>query len=106
MGEVVSTIPSEYLFSAAFNFLWSVFLFLVFKFVEWVLLEYYIIWSDCYYNFWFGAAIGFNVETVQYNNIKFQVWDLGMCIVSSLICVCNFMNLFKSKPYIIPTFTY
>ena len=29
---------------------------------------------DCYY--WF-AAIGFNVETVQYNNIKFQVWDLG-----------------------------
>lgn len=24
------------------------------------------------------AAIGFNVETVQYNNIKFQVWDLGM----------------------------
>lgn len=26
--------------------------------------------SDC-------AAIGFNVETVTYNNIKFQVWDLG-----------------------------
>lgn len=25
----------------------------------------------------FYAAIGFNVETVQYNNIKFQVWDLG-----------------------------
>ena len=23
------------------------------------------------------AAIGFNVETVTYNNIKFQVWDLG-----------------------------
>ncbi|KAL6520657.1 Arf GTPase arf3 [Orobanche minor] len=23
------------------------------------------------------AAIGFNVETVQYNNVKFQVWDLG-----------------------------
>ncbi|KAK5832224.1 hypothetical protein PVK06_016024 [Gossypium arboreum] len=22
-------------------------------------------------------TIGFNVETVQYNNIKFQVWDLG-----------------------------
>uniref|UniRef100_A0A0E0LSV2 ADP-ribosylation factor n=1 Tax=Oryza punctata TaxID=4537 RepID=A0A0E0LSV2_ORYPU len=22
-------------------------------------------------------SIGFNVETVQYNNIKFQVWDLG-----------------------------
>lgn len=25
----------------------------------------------------YDAAIGFNVETVQYNNIKFQVWDLG-----------------------------
>ncbi|CAG8646675.1 16636_t:CDS:2 [Funneliformis mosseae] len=24
-----------------------------------------------------GAAIGFNVETVTYKNIKFQVWDLG-----------------------------
>lgn len=23
------------------------------------------------------AAIGFNVETVSYKNIKFQVWDLG-----------------------------
>ncbi|KAD3068055.1 hypothetical protein E3N88_35935 [Mikania micrantha] len=23
-------------------------------------------------------TIGFNVETVQYNNIKFQVWDLGI----------------------------
>jgi ADP-ribosylation factor-like protein 1 len=22
-------------------------------------------------------TIGFNVETVQYQNIKFQVWDLG-----------------------------
>jgi len=25
----------------------------------------------------FNAAIGFNVETVAYKNIKFQVWDLG-----------------------------
>ncbi|OAE32336.1 hypothetical protein AXG93_3017s1060 [Marchantia polymorpha subsp. ruderalis] len=25
----------------------------------------------------YPVAIGFNVETVQYNNIKFQVWDLG-----------------------------
>lgn len=24
-----------------------------------------------------AAAIGFNVETVTYKNIKFQVWDLG-----------------------------
>ncbi|BBG92891.1 hypothetical protein Prudu_000752, partial [Prunus dulcis] len=30
--------------------------------------------------FYLDAAIGFNVETVQYNNIKFQVWDLGMAI--------------------------
>lgn len=28
-----------------------------------------------------GAAIGFNVETVQYNNIKFQVWDLGKFMI-------------------------
>ncbi|CAL5328406.1 unnamed protein product [Camellia sinensis] len=28
-------------------------------------------------------TIGFNVETVQYNNIKFQVWDLGMAPCSS-----------------------
>src|SRR6218665_1102377 len=25
----------------------------------------------------FSSAIGFNVETVQYKNLKFQVWDLG-----------------------------
>jgi len=25
----------------------------------------------------FISAIGFNVETVQYKNLKFQVWDLG-----------------------------
>ncbi|CAL9098429.1 unnamed protein product [Musa textilis] len=25
-------------------------------------------------------TIGFNVETVQYNNVKFQVWDLGTLI--------------------------
>lgn len=25
----------------------------------------------------FFVAIGFNVETVTYKNIKFQVWDLG-----------------------------
>ncbi len=25
-------------------------------------------------------TIGFNVETVQYKNIKFQVWDLGKYI--------------------------
>ncbi|KAE9464281.1 hypothetical protein C3L33_03822, partial [Rhododendron williamsianum] len=28
------------------------------------------------------AAIGFNVETVQYNNIKFQVWDLAYSLAS------------------------
>ncbi|TFY78635.1 hypothetical protein EWM64_g5377 [Hericium alpestre] len=35
----------------------------------------WIIWKD--YDSVPSAAIGFNVETVQYKNIKFQVWDLG-----------------------------
>ncbi|CAN6547249.1 unnamed protein product [Malus baccata var. baccata] len=52
MGEVVSTIPSWYFFS----------------FLRIILLNQL---------FYLDAAIGFNVETVQYNNIKFQVWDLG-----------------------------
>lgn len=26
---------------------------------------------------YWNVAIGFNVETVQYKNLKFQVWDLG-----------------------------
>lgn len=39
------------------------------------------------YVFYFhDAAIGFNVETVQYNNIKFQVWDLGMMIDLFELC--------------------
>ncbi|GMP55448.1 hypothetical protein CsSME_00020263 [Camellia sinensis var. sinensis] len=29
-----------------------------------------------WYSFLVSFSIGFNVETVQYNNIKFQVWDL------------------------------
>jgi len=29
------------------------------------------------YLFLFFTAIGFNVETVQFKNLKFQVWDLG-----------------------------
>ncbi|URE48844.1 ARF [Musa troglodytarum] len=28
-------------------------------------------------------TIGFNVETVQYNNVKFQVWDLVIYVVDS-----------------------
>ena len=31
-----------------------------------------IILTDCVY-----VAVGFNVETVSYKNLKFQVWDLG-----------------------------
>ncbi|KAG1753780.1 small monomeric GTPase [Suillus paluster] len=49
IGEVVSTIPSEYVIIA----LWGLGL------------------------MGNNPAIGFNVETVQYKNIKFQVWDLG-----------------------------
>lgn len=36
----------------------------------------FILIFNSFIYFWI-AAIGFNVETVQYNNIKFQVWDLG-----------------------------
>lgn len=50
IGEVVTTIPSE--FSCA-----SV--------------------SVPGYNTTLRKAIGFNVETVTYKNLKFQVWDLG-----------------------------
>lgn len=50
-----------------------------------ILLQHaYFIFDTCMYGWmadWFiwlfDTAIGFNVETVQYNNIKFQVWDLG-----------------------------
>ncbi len=34
----------------------------------------------CCFRSWvlpYFPAIGFNVETVQYKNLKFQVWDLG-----------------------------
>uniref|UniRef100_A0A8C4MPC1 ARF like GTPase 1 n=1 Tax=Equus asinus TaxID=9793 RepID=A0A8C4MPC1_EQUAS len=34
-------------------------------------------WSRKNYNFIQITAIGFNVETVTYKNLKFQVWDLG-----------------------------
>nr|XP_016435646.1 PREDICTED: ADP-ribosylation factor 1-like [Nicotiana tabacum] len=41
-------------------------------------------------------TIGFNVETVQYNNIKFQVWDLGMTIdlfeLCSQLVVASFLD--------------
>ncbi|XP_057967857.1 ADP-ribosylation factor 1 isoform X4 [Malania oleifera] len=36
-------------------------------------------------------TIGFNVETVQYNNIKFQVWDLG-CLCHRPYWRCYFPN--------------
>ncbi|KAG6772925.1 hypothetical protein POTOM_024355 [Populus tomentosa] len=35
-------------------------------------------------------TIGFNVETVQYNNIKFQVWDLGGQTSIRHICAFGF----------------
>ncbi|KAF7154190.1 hypothetical protein RHSIM_Rhsim01G0008800 [Rhododendron simsii] len=62
MGEVVSTIPSSFL-SLLFNL----------SRAGAALIDLRI---DSYALF--DAAIGFNVETVQHNNIKFQVWDLGM----------------------------
>ncbi|RXH70881.1 hypothetical protein DVH24_015503 [Malus domestica] len=53
MGEVVSTIPT----------------YRVLRIGNQIILLNQLFYLD--------AAIGFNVETVQYNNIKFQVWDLG-----------------------------
>ncbi|RYR76981.1 hypothetical protein Ahy_A01g001470 isoform A [Arachis hypogaea] len=43
-------------------------------------------------------TIGFNVETVQYNNIKFQVWDLGGFIPGWL-----WANQYQS-PLLLPIF--
>ncbi|CAI0376552.1 unnamed protein product [Linum tenue] len=37
-------------------------------------------------------TIGFNVETVQYNNIKFQVWDLGLDCYCRPYWRCYFPN--------------
>ena len=34
-------------------------------------------------------AIGFNVETVSYKNLKFQVWDLGGQTSIRLVHVCH-----------------
>jgi len=92
MGEVVSTIPSWYsfpvltfmvLFSPQFihclagGKLWFYYAFpKSSSMVEFLQLNLFI---------FLGAAIGFNVETVQYNNIKFQVWDLGMLSLLPLI---------------------
>jgi len=42
-----------------------------------IILLQLIWWKFEFFFFKCGVAIGFNVETVQYNNIKFQVWDLG-----------------------------
>lgn len=70
MGEVVSTIPSMYLSSRCCIHLWMISSDLA-----------HVTWDfDIVYLRFRSAAIGFNVETVQYNNIKFQVWDLGTFI--------------------------
>ena len=34
-------------------------------------------WSRIYTNYMYHIAVGFNVETVTFNNLKLQVWDLG-----------------------------
>ncbi|CAL5333488.1 unnamed protein product [Camellia sinensis] len=43
-------------------------------------------------------TIGFNVETVQYNNIKFQVWDLGIQEIVYFVCcwIRNFLLVSSS----------
>ncbi|WVZ12321.1 hypothetical protein V8G54_016851 [Vigna mungo] len=47
-----------------------------------------------------NVSIGFNVETVQYNNIKFQVWDLGnnLCHLDSASSV-YFGGQTSIRPY-------
>ncbi|KAF3670062.1 ADP-ribosylation factor 1 [Capsicum annuum] len=53
-------------------------------------------------------TIGFNVETVQYNNIKFQVWDLGgqtsirylltgsQTYTKTIVHIISFVSILKS----------
>ncbi|XP_040954179.1 uncharacterized protein [Gossypium hirsutum] len=38
-------------------------------------------------------TIGFNVETVQYNNIKFQVWDLVYDFAGKSKSACDELNV-------------
>lgn len=60
IGEVVQTIPSEYGLGLAE--IWHVGL-------------QHDVWQTA--NIHPFAAIGFNVETLNYKNLKFNVWDLG-----------------------------
>lgn len=77
MGEVVSTIPSWY---SVPKLSWFYALSRIFFFV-----------MRCDFVVLVLSAIGFNVETVQYKNIKFQVWDLGMWLaLSFLMLLCLF----------------
>lgn len=70
VGEVVSTIPSESYHSwcpyksSSIHTRWT----------PCSSVSPYVVASKSCSSF---AAIGFNVETVTYKNIKFQVWDLG-----------------------------
>lgn len=46
------------------------------------------------------AAIGFNVETVTYKNLKFQVWDLGgqtSIRYAFMACVTDMCVLYVNK---------
>lgn len=38
-------------------------------------------------------TIGFNVETVQYKNINFTVWDVGMLLSLCLLSYFSFLLL-------------
>ncbi|KAH9622892.1 hypothetical protein KSS87_001161 [Heliosperma pusillum] len=45
-------------------------------------------------------SIGFNVETVQYKNIKFQVWDLGMRLSPIFqLCYDDMPDFASLRPY-------
>lgn len=76
LGEIVTTIPTIGMYVTMFaldQFLWS-----------WLWL--FVLMDHLLY-------VGFNVETVEYKNISFTVWDVGgqdkasFLIASSMVCL-------------------
>jgi len=46
-------------------------------------------------------TIGFNVETVEYKNISFTVWDVGGQDKVRLTCIFSIYNFSQSKTKIV-----
>lgn len=77
VGEVVTTIPSTFVISCAYLIFVVVLNFFPDLFVVSHNLSSALHLNADSISSVYIAAIGFNVETVTYKNIKFQVWDLG-----------------------------